>query len=534
MGLRGPGAKPISKIAGRGKKQSWERRGLSRAQRVIVFLETLPITSGSHSGRKFKLRDWQRKYIEDIYAETNGVRLIRTAVLSMGRKNGKTDLAARLALCHLSGPESEQRGETFAAANDRFQSGRLFSEMAAIIERVPFLNARISLKRHEKTMLDVENGSIFAALSADATTKMGLSPSFTVYDELGQAPKRDLFDALDTASGARSEPLMVVISTQAATDLAPMSELVDYGLKINSGEIVDSSFHLTLYAAPPELDPWLESTWKLANPALGDFRSLADVQRMALQAKRLPTKESAFRNLILNQRVSGDEILIPRSEWKACGDDVDRDKLKGRKCYGGLDLGGARDLTSLVLVFEDDEKTFDVWPFFFVPEIGLADREAQERVPYGVWHDQGLIETMPGRTMDPGFVAKRIAQLHGEFNILKLAFDRWRIHDLQRELDALGCEIELVPHGQGFKDFGPAVDNLLRLVTEKMIRHGNNAALTNCVANAKPIADPAGNLKLDKSKSTGRIDGAVALAMALNVARISAGEIEWEPFCEAV
>jgi phage terminase large subunit-like protein len=513
----------------------WERKGLTRVGRVIAFLEFLPITAGVHAGKPFKVRPWQRKFLAAVYRTEGGSRPVRTAVLSMARKNGKSDIAARLALCHLCGPEAEERGEVYSAANDRFQASRIFSEMAAMIAKVPFLDERVSMKRHDKTMEDFQNGSVFASLSADVATKHGLSPSMIVYDEFGQAPNRNLFDALDTAMGARAEPLMVVISTQAASDLAPMSELIDYGLKVNAGEIEDKSFHLTLYRAPEEADPWALSTWKLANPALGDFRSLSDVERMASQAKRLPTKESAFRNLILNQRVSGDVLLIPRSEWLACGGPVELDKLKGRECFAGLDLGGARDLTALVLVFPDEDGTFDVLPLFFVPEEGLRDREDQEHVPYCVWRDQGLIRTMPGRTMDPRYVANAVGELSSLYRIKKLAFDRWRIDDFKRELDSIGVSgFELVSHGQGFQDMGPAVDFLLRCVTERMIRHGNNPPLTNCISNAKPVSNPAGALKLDKQKSTGRIDGAVAMAMALNVARQHVEAPDWLPVVEVV
>lgn len=508
---------------------------MSRLNRVIAFLEFLPITAGVHAGRPFRVRRWQRDFLAEVYRTSGGSRPVRTAVLSMARKNGKSDLAARLALCHLSGPEAEDRGEVYSAANDRFQASRIFSEMAAMISRVPFLDERISLKRHDKTMEDFGNGSVFASLSADVATKHGLSPSMIVYDELGQAPNRNLFDALDTAMGARAEPLMMVISTQAASDLAPMSELIDYGLKVKAGEIQDASFHLTLHSAPEDADPWCRMTWKLANPALGDFRSLEDVRRMAEQAKRMPVKESAFRNLILNQRSSGEAMFIPRSEWTACGAPVDLASLKGRTCFAGLDLGGARDLTALVLVFPDEAGAFDVVPLFFVPEEGLKDREHAERTPYGVWRDQGLIRTMPGKTMDPRFVAAAIGELLADFHIKKLAFDRWRIADLTREMDTIGVTgIELVAHGQGFRDMGPAVDFLLRCVTERMLRHGNNPPLTMCIANAKPVADPAGNVKLDKAKSNGRIDGAISLAMALNVARQHVDAPEWTPMCEAL
>lgn len=526
MGLRGPGAKAIRRKAdvpddAVRAPQPWESPGLSRGERVCAFMESLPVTSGKLAGSQFKLRPWQRKRVLAIYrTDRAGRRLVRTAVLSMGRKNGKSDIAARLALAHLAGPEAEARGEVYSAANDRFQAGRIFSEICAIIERVAWLSARVSIRRHSKELEDIGDGgtgSTYAALSADVKTKHGLSPSFVVYDELGQAASRELLDVLDTAMGARAEPLMLVISTQAARDDAPMSELIDYGLRVERGEVKDPSFYLALFTAPPDADPWSPKTWRLSNPAIGDFRSLEDVQRMALQAQRMPSREASFRNLILNQRVDATAQFLSAAVWSPCGQPIDLDGLRGRRCYAGLDLSASRDLTALVLVFADDDDQLDVLPFFWLPNDDLREREDTDRVPYVRWRDDGHLLTCPGRTIDPKAVALKLAELHGEFGIRALAYDRWRIEDLRRELDAIGCSVPLVPHGQGFRDMSPSIDALERAVFESRLRHGSHPVLTMCAGNAKTTADPAQNRKLDKSKSTGRIDGLVALTMAVGV-----------------
>src|SRR5215831_1489635 len=305
MGLRGPSAKPLmgrreALEAAASCSYPWDAPGLSRAARVITFLEDLEITTGRQVGTKLHLRPWQRKFIEAVYHEDKrGIRPIRTAVLSMARKNGKSQLAAALALCHLCGPEAESRGEVYSCANDRFQASKIFSEMVALISGHPYLSMRVNIMRFKKEIEDLINGSVYAALTAEVKTKMGLSPSFVVYDELGMAPNRALYDAMDSALGARKEPLLLVISTQATDDHAPMSQLIDYGLKNKRGEIRDKSFHLTLYSAPDDADPWTTRTWKFANPALDDFRSLEDVARLAKQAQRMPAQENAFRNLIL-------------------------------------------------------------------------------------------------------------------------------------------------------------------------------------------------------------------------------------------
>lgn len=532
MGLRGPGAKPIKRKAGparvgAGLRQPWEAKGLTRVERVVAFIESLPVTSGMHAGRRMKVRPWQRKFLDRVYAtDPEGHRPVRTALLSMARKNGKTGLAAPLALCHLAGPEAEERGEVYAAANDKGQAAKLYAEMAAIVERVPFLDERISLRRHVKEMEDLGGtGSIFAALSADVATKHGLSPSFVVYDELGQAANRHLFDVLDTAMGARDEPLMLVISTQAASDFAPMSELVDYGLRVNAGEVDDPAFVLDLHTAPPEADPWSPETWALANPALGDFRSLEDVERQAAQAQRIPSKEAAFRNLILNQRIDAESAFITLAEWRQNGAAPQLADNDERPCFAALDIGGTRDLTALVRVYPDEEGTLDVLPEFWLPGDDLADREERDRVPYRTWRDRGFLNLTPGRTADPRFIAARVAEIHRARPIRALAFDRWRIEDFRRALAEEGVyDLELVDHGQGFRDMGPAVDAFERAVADRKLRHGHHPVLTWCVTNARVVRDPAGNAKLDKSRSTGRIDGAVALAMAISVAERLCGE----------
>jgi phage terminase large subunit-like protein len=538
MGRRGIGSTPKRPSSApapiASEPHPWEAP-LSRAERVIRFVETLPCTAGPFAGTTLKLRPWQRRFIRAVYrTDRAGHRLVRTAVLSVARKNGKTQLAAALCLCALSGPEAEPRGECYSVACTRFQAGRVFNEMVAIITRTPWLNERINIIRFRKELEDTINGSTFDVLSADVAPVHGLSPSFICYDELAQVPSRDVYDALGTALGGRAQPLMIVISTQAASDTAPMSELVDYGLRIQRGEIEDAGFHLTLYTAPEDADPWKPKTWKLANPALNDFRSLDDVKRLALQAQRMPAAEASFRNLILNQRCDATAQFISAPAWKACGDQPDISSLKGRPCYAGLDLGATRDMTALVLVFQDDDGAYDVLPFCWLPGETLGERQDEDRMPYPVWAKQGDLLTFEGRSTDPKAVALKIAELHGIYKIQALAFDRWRIEDVRRELSAIGCDVELMPWGQGFRDMAPAVDVLERLVEDGKLCHGNHPVLSMAASNAKIETDAAGNRKLSKKRSQGRIDPLVGLAMALGVAARHENTPAWEPFVAVV
>ncbi|MEL6323967.1 MAG: terminase TerL endonuclease subunit [Pseudomonadota bacterium] len=501
MGLRGHGAasKPVADnrqghlgldlndLDPLRSRLPWEEEGFSRLDRLIAFLEDLPITQGSLAGTHLRLRPWQREFLAAVYSEgPDGRRPVRTAVLSMARKNGKTQLVAGLALAHLLGPEAEGRGEVYAAANDKAQAGKTFLEMKAILEAHRELGARANIINFHKR-IEVRHGagrgSIFQALSADASTKQGLSPSFVVYDELGTAPKRDLYEALDTAMGARDDPLMCVISTQASSDTAALSTLVDYGLKVNAGEVDDPSFHLTLYAADLEDDPWCEATWRKANPALGDFRSIEDVRRQAAQAQRMPAAEQGFRNLILNQRVDAHVRFLSKREWDNCAGGIDFDRLRGRACWAGLDLSQSRDLTAFVMVFPDKDGGLDVYPRFFLPERGIDEKSDLDRVPYDVWARDGYLSLIPGATVDPSYVAEAIADACATYDVKSIAYDRWRIEDLRRELARMNVAPPLEPFGQGFRDMAPAIDKLERLVAEGSIRHAGNPILTFCAAN---------------------------------------------------
>jgi phage terminase large subunit-like protein len=498
----------------------WQAPELSRSEAVCVFLENLTISQGRLHGSTLRLRPFQRDFVEKVYRTVeDGRRPVRTAVLSVGRKNGKTQLAAGLALAHLCGPEAEPRGEVYSCANDRAQAGKIFSEMCALIKPHEYLRARCNVLQHTLKIIDLETGSLYQALSREAKTKLGLNPSFVVHDELGSSDGRELFDAMNTAMGARESPLMLIISTQAAEDIAPLSQLIDYGIRVKKREITDPTFHLSLHTSEVDDDPWDPETWKKANPALDDFRSLEDVERQAQQAQRLPTLENAFRNLILNQRVAAEVRFMERTAWKACGGKPEIPD--GARVYAALDLGATRDMSALILIYKDPYEVFHVKPFFWLPGDVKARTDA-DRVPYDTWAKQGhLIATGESGT-DPAMIARKIAELNGKYRILGLAFDRWRIADLKRELNAIACPVPLLEFGQGYKDMSPAVDILERLVVQKRIRHGNHPVLQWNAFNAVVVKDPAGSRKLDKSRSVGKIDGLVALAMAFALALLRA------------
>lgn len=514
MGLRGIGAKPVKKTTEEPKFKI-NVHGRTRADRVISFIESVPVTSGILAGKRFRLRPWQKKIIRDIYRTKNGRRVVRQALISIPRKNGKTTFTAALALCHLCGPEREPRGEIYSAANDRQQAAIIFREMKAMVQNTDLAD-RVIIRDFSKTLECAESGSIYTALSADVQTKHGFSASFWAYDELGQAANRKLYDVLNTSGGGRHEPLGIVISTQSPDPHSIMAELVDYGERILAGAHTDPSFYPVIYSAPMHADPWHEDVWRACNPGIeSGFRDLGELRTAATQAQRIPARESAFRLLYLNQRVEMDSRFISLQDWQACGGEIDPEGLHGRPCWGGLDLSSTQDLTALVLYFPEDNGA--VLPFFWVPRDRLEEREHADRVPYPTWFKAGLVEAPAGRAIDRLAIIRRLAELASTYDIKGIAYDRWRLEDLNKLLTDEGIQLAVTGWGQGFKSMGPATDLLETAILNRELKHGNQPVLTWCASNAVIEMDPAGARKISKSRSRERVDGLVALAMALGL-----------------
>lgn len=497
----------------------------NRVNRIIQFIECLTVPSGVGAGGPFVLRDWQRNFLSDIYGpcNDNGGRIVRRAVLSVGRKNGKSAIIAALALTHLIGPEAIQNGEIYSAATEREQAALIYKVCSQIVRADPELESMLKLVDSTKTIVNYNNGSFYRALSAEAGSKYGFNPTFVIYDELAQAKNRDLYDALDTSMGAREEPLFITISTQSNDPQHLLSKLIDDGLSGN-----DPSTVTHLYEVKEDVvDIFDEKEWYAANPALDDFRSLEDMRVMAARAKRMPSFEATFRNLYLNQRINAESPLIPRAEWVGCQDNSTRLE-DGEDIYLALDLSATTDLTAAVAVSATEGDRVKAW--FWKPGDTLKEHEDRDRVPYTLWGKQGVIETAPGRSVHYGFIAQWVADTCSKYHVLGLAYDRWRINDLLRELGNIGIEtwvdgrdteipgaLRLVPWGQGFKDMAPAIDALEVSILERRFKHDGNPCLTWNMSNAIVLKDPSGNRKLDKSKARFRIDGAVAAAMAIGL-----------------
>jgi phage terminase large subunit-like protein len=499
----------VGKVA---KKKTARRVARTRGDENADWIEThLRIPEGKFVGHPVRLRDWQRDVIRGIYDSPT-----RLGIVSFGRKNGKTALAAMLTLLHLCGPEHVKNSQLVSDAQSKEQAALLFALAAKMARMSPDISSYLTIRDTIKELYCRELGTLYKALSADAKTKFGLSPVFAVHDELGQVvgPRSPLYEAIETAMGAHDSPLSIIISTQAATDADLLSVLID---DAKSG--ADPRNKVFLYSASLDLDPFSDEAIVAANPAYGDFLNADEARKTADDARRMPSLEAGYRNLILNQRVSQTSPFIPQAVWNECAGAVDPEVFAAGECYIGLDLSSRNDLTALVMVAQDSDGAWHVRPQFFAPSVGLADRCTRDRVPYDVFAQQSLLELTPGASVDYDIVARRLVELCDAFPVVEIAFDRWRIDVLKASLARIGREdLPLVEFGQGFRDMSPALDQLEAEMLNRRLRHGGNALLKWNAANAIAVRDPAGNRKLDKSKSTGRIDGVVALAMAIGTA----------------
>jgi len=490
---------------------------LTTGQVVCDWIEKYcRIPEGKFVGQPVKLRDWQRAEICRIY---DNPAKTRTAIISFGRKNAKSTLAAFLLLVHLCGPCYKPNSQLYSTALSREQAAVLFHLATKIVRQSPELLDIVRIREATKELFVPDIGTYYRALTAEASTAFGLSPVFVVHDELGQVkgPRSTLYEALETATGAQENPLSVIISTQAADDNDLLSILID-----DAKAAHDPKTTLSLYTAGEELDAFSDETIKLANPAFGDFLNADEVRRMAQMAKRMPAREPEFRNLILNQRVEISHPFITKALWVACGEEVE--DLKGVPVYAGLDLSEVADLTALILIGKIG-RVWHVHPTFWLPSTGLREKSIQDRIPYDLWHSRGFLRTTPGASVSYEYVANHLRSVFGQYNIKKLGFDRWNMKHLIPWLRKAGfpdamIEQKFVEFGQGTASMSPALRELESLILEKELRHGDHPVLTMCAANAVVEGKDSSNRRLSKDRSRGRIDGMVALAMAVGVAPI--------------
>lgn len=486
-----------------------KKKGLSRGEKVVAFVEKYCLApEGDHIGKPIKLEPFQRKFVLEIYDNPYST---HSAYLSIARKNGKTALIAAILLAHLVGPEAVQNSQIVSGAQSKEQAAVVFELARKMVEMSPVLSKLVRIQPSGKRLIGLARNVLYRALSAEGKTAHGLSPILAILDEVGQVvgPTDKFISAITSAQGAYTNPLLIAISTQAPTDADLFSTWIDSQRNAPDPRVV-----CHVYEAPDECALDDRTAWAAANPALSVFRSIDDVAKQCKQAMDMPANEPEFRNLILNQRVEAVSPFVPRSVWEANGGAPSDGK--GLKVWAGLDLSAVNDLTALIGVDEEG----GVHSAFWLPKHGLAEKSRKDKVPYDLWEKQGFLNATPGKAIEYEFVAEYLRGFFDRYDVEALGFDRYNMKFLMPWLVKAGfssAELEkFVEVGQGTASMTPALRSLEVKLLNTQLRHGNHPVLNMCAANAKVVGD-SGARKFDKKQARGRIDGMVALAMAVGV-----------------
>lgn len=488
------------------------------ADYAVMFIESLCHTKGTWAGKPFELIDWQEQIIRDLFGvlKPNGYRQFNTAYIEIPKKQGKSELAAAVALLLLCG-DGEERAEVYGCAADRNQAKIVFDVAVDMVRFCPALSKRVKILESQKKITYLPTNSSYQVLSADVANKHGFNTHGVIFDELHTQPNRKLFDVMLQGSGdARMQPLYFLITTAGNDTNSICYEVHQKAIDIAEGRKVDPTFYSVIYGAA-ENEDWTDpEVWKKANPSLGITVGIDKVKAACESAQQNPGEENAFRQLRLNQWVKQSVRWMPMEKWDACAFPVSEDDLEGRICYGGLDLSSTTDITAFVLVFPplDEEDKYYVLPYFWIPEETLDLRVRRDHVPYDLWERQGVLMTTEGNVVHYGYIERFIENLGERFNIREIAFDRWGAVQMVQNLEGMGFTV--VPFGQGFKDMSPPTKELMKLVLEEKIAHGGHPVLRWMMDNIYIRTDPAGNIKADKEKSTEKIDGAIATIMGLD------------------
>lgn len=477
---------------------------------VRFFHENLTHSKGELGGKPFLLEPWQQDYIRRLFGTLNGdVRQYRTSLLAIPRKNGKSTLCAGIALKLLF--DGEPGAEIYSCAADRDQA-RLVFEMAKVcVENSPKLRQRLQVYRN--SIVRAETHSTYKALSAEAFTKHGLNAHGIIFDELHAQPDRELWDVMTTSTGARRQPLCVAITTAGFDRKSICWEIWRYALAVRDGAIKDPTFLPAIYAADPEDDWTKEATWRKANPNLGVSVKVEDLRVRCQRAQDMPSEENTFRRLHLNQWTEQDQRWLKMDQW-AQGDKPCPVDLTGRECFAGLDMATSFDTTCLCLLFQLDDGTYWAQPHFWIPEENMRERVKRDRVPYDLWAKQGHLRTTPGNVTDYDQVRADINELAKKYNIRHIAIDRWNATQLSTQLQGDGLNV--LGFGQGYGSMSAPAKQLEGLVVAGKLMH-HSPVLDWQASNVAIQSDHAGNIKPSKAKSTERIDGIVALTMALGI-----------------
>lgn len=489
-----------------------------KADRAVAFIENLKHTKGKWAGKRFWLLPWQEQIVRDIFGivKEDGNRQFLSAYVEIGKKNGKSELAAAIALYMLYA-DNEMSAEVYGAAADRQQASIVFDVANQMVKMSPALMKRSKIMGATKRIVNYSNSGFYQVLSAEIGTKHGLNVSGLVFDELHAQPNRKLYDVLTKGSGdAREQPFFFIITTAGTDRNSICYEIHTKAKDVLAGRKIDSTFYPVVYGLDLEDDWHDEKNWYKANPSLGYTIKIERVREAYKQALTNPAEENVFRQLRLNTWVNSTVCWIPEHIYDRGSLPIDEQKLLGRVCYGGLDLSSTSDITALVLVFPplSDDEPYYILPHFWLPEETLDLRVRRDHVPYDVWKQQGYLNVTEGNVIHYSFIEKYIKELGEKYNIKEIGVDRWNATQMIQNLEDEG--FTMVPIGQGYKDMSPPTKEFYKLILEGKIAHGGNPVLRWMAGNVVVETDAAENIKPTKAKSTEKIDGIVAAIMALD------------------
>lgn len=512
------------------------KRGLTwrpdLAARAYRFFAGLRLPDGEHAGQPFYLGRWQCFVIGSLFGwvGADGFRRFRTGYCEIGKGNGKTPMAAGIGLYMLTA-DGEQGAEVYSAAVSRDQAGIGFRDAKSFAEATPALARRLIIDTHNIAYPFTR--SFFRPLSAEGKTLDGKRVHCSLVDELHEHSTAIVVDKLRAGTKGRRQALIFEITNSGSDRESVCYQHHEYSLRVLEGDVEDDTW-FAYVCALDEGDAWMTdpSCWIKANPNLGVSIHEKYLAEQVHEARGMPAKQNLVARLNFCVWTDAQSAWLSREKWDAVQVEPARDALRGKKCFMGLDLSSHLDLTAAAVFVPDEKGGGDAFLEAWTPGASMPERELTDRVPYRRWVQDGFLRQTPGNSVDYGVVVRDLAQLTSDYPPAAIAFDRWRMKDLRRELEAQGVAnwvddgkdasrgrgLRLLPFGQGFKDMAPAVDALEQMIVNGRIRIHRSPVLTWNASAVVLESDPAGNRKFTKRKAHGRIDGIVALAMAVATA----------------
>ncbi len=460
------------------------------------------------------LSPWQKFIVGSLFGwkGPDGYRRYRKAYVEQGKGNGKSPLAAGIGLFGLVA-DGEAGAEIYSAAVTRDQAGILFIDAKRMVEASPVLSSRVEVNVGNLAVLSTN--SFFRPVSSEARSLDGKRVHMALIDELHEHPTAMVVEKMQAGTKGRRQPLIFEITNSGYDRNSVCWQHHDYSVKVLEGIIPDDGW-FAYVCQLDEGDDWQdEAVWRKANPNLDVSITRKYLREQVREAQGMPAKQNIVKRLNFCIWTEQANRWLDMARWDACDAAVDPEELVGKPCFAGLDLSTTTDITALVLAFPDDEGNIAVLPRFWVPGDNIRQRVERDRVPYDQWVDQGLIEATEGNVVDYDVIRERIRELGERYDIRQIAIDRWNATQITTQL--MGDGFDMVPWGQGFASMSAPTKELEKLVLGKQIRHGGHPVLRWMASNVAVAQDAAGNIKPAKDKSTERIDGIVALVMAIGL-----------------